>query len=190
MRKLFVATNNTSKLKELKSLLSAFHLLTPQDFDSYEPEESGNTYEENALIKARFWHQTTGLATIADDSGFNFVALQNWPGVHTADLVKKFGTYDSAKAHIHERLENKLDKGVFAISVIAYIDENGKEFLFEGRLDGLFTLPPRGKDGFAYDDIFQPNGYDQTVAELGVEWKKVYSHRALSMKYFLSAIES
>lgn len=130
----------------------------------------------------------TKLPTIADDSGFNFIALNNWPGVHTAHLANQFGSYDKAKKNIQEKLSHTNDQRVFAISVIAYIDEYGAESLFEGRLNGCFIYPPKGEDGFAYDDTFQPDGYNQTVAELGLSWKKEYSHRALSIKKFLSVI--
>lgn len=188
MKKLLIATNNSSKLKELNEHLSSYQLLTPADFDAYEPEENGLTYEENAFIKARFWHQATGLATLADDSGLNIVVLDNWPGVQTAELVKQFGTYSESKNHITKRLSNHSDHSAFFISVLAYIDEQGQEHTFEGRLNGKLVSPAKGLDGFAYDDVFQPEGYNQTVAELGAAWKKENSHRALSIRRFMSAI--
>lgn len=189
MKKLFVATNNLYKLKELETVLQTYQLLTPKDYDSYEPEETGNTYEENALIKARFWHKVTNLPTIADDSGLNIVALDNWPGVYTADLVKKYGTYEKSKKHIQEKLSATSDYRAFFISVVAYIDEKGGEFIFKGRLDGIFIFSPLGNDGFAYDDVFQPSGYNQTIAELGIQWKRDCSHRALSIQQFMIYIK-
>lgn len=189
MKKLFLATHNPSKLEELKESLVSYQLFTPKNFDSHEPEETGTTYAENALIKARFWHQTTGFATLADDSGLNITALNNWPGVHTAELVKQFGTYDKAKNHIFERLSSYSDHNAFFISVLAYIDENGQEQFFEGILNGRFVYPARGLNGFAYDDVFQPEGHTQTLAELGSTWKNENSHRALSIKRFMSVVK-
>lgn len=189
MKKLLVATNNPSKLKELSEHLSSYQLLKPEDFDPHEPEENGLTYQENAFIKARFWYRATGLATLADDSGLNIVALDNWPGVHTAELVKEFGTYSESKNHIWEKLQKHSDHSAFFISFLAYIDENGREHMFEGRLNGKFVFPARGIGGFAYDDVFQPEGYHQTLAELGSAWKKKNSHRTLAIKSFVSTIQ-
>lgn len=188
MKKLFVATNNASKLQELRDHLNFYTLVTPNDFNSYEPQENGVTFQENALIKARFWHQEIGLATLADDSGLNIKALNNWPGIQTSEVVKELGNYETAKKHIAHKLLNHSDHGAFFISVLAYIDENGYEYIFEGRLNGQFVFPPRGAGGFAYDDVFQPEGYNQTVAELGRAWKKENSHRALSIKRFMDVI--
>jgi XTP/dITP diphosphohydrolase len=103
--------------------------------------------------------------------------------------VKKWGSYEKSKIYIQQKISTTSDYRAFFISVLAYINEKGEEFLFKGRLDGKFIFPPRGNDGFAYDDVFQPNGYDQTLAELGSQWKKNYSHRALSIQQFMNTIK-
>ena len=102
MATLFLATNNEGKLKEIKDTVCSFFdkIMVPSDIDSFEPEENGATYLENALIKARYWHKKTGYPTLSDDSGLNIIALNNWPGVQTAPFSKNFKSLPLTGIHV------------------------------------------------------------------------------------------
>ncbi len=182
-QKLVFATNNAHKLEEVREVVGdKFNILSLQDIGYHEDiAETGETLEENALIKVRYVKEKYGYDCFGDDTGLEVEALNGAPGVYSARYA---GDGHDAKANmkklLHELngIENR--RACFR-SVIALILD-GKEYLFEGRIDGDILTEEHGTAGFGYDPVFRPIGYKHTFAELGMDVKNEISHRALAVK--------
>lgn len=179
-RRLIVATRNDHKLRELDEILAGIELI-PLPAEIELPPETGETFTDNALIKARAAHAATGEAVIADDSGIAAAALGGRPGVHSARFAGANATDEQNLDLLISQLRDAEDRSVAYIAVIAHIDAAGKEDLYEGRCEGTFILEPRGAGGFGYDPGFVPSDTgdddERTMAELPPEEKHVISHR-------------
>ena len=190
MRKIVFATNNQHKLDEIRSILGeGFHIVSLRDIgcDVDIPETAG-TLEGNALQKAAYVYEHYGLSCFADDTGLEVEALGGAPGVFSARYAGGEGHDSEANMQklLRELGENDNRRAQFR-TVIALIqkEENGegkKELSFEGIVKGQITREKSGAEGFGYDPIFQPDGYDQTFAELGMEIKNKISHRARAVQ--------
>jgi XTP/dITP diphosphohydrolase len=173
------ASNNEHKIREIKSILgNSFTLLSLSDIKIQEeiPEDEP-ILEGNALFKARYIHNATGMNVFADDTGLEIDALDGLPGVHSARFA---GESKDSSANI-EKVLNMLDrtenrKARFR-TVIALIFEK-KEYLFEGIVTGTIIREKRGTEGFGYDPVFIPDGKNQTFAEMELVEKNTISHRA------------
>lgn len=182
-KKLVFATNNAHKLEEVKEVVGdRFVILSLNDIGCHEDiEEIGTTLEENALIKVRYVKDHYGFDCFGDDTGLEVEALGGAPGVYSARYA---GSGHDSVANMNKLLSEMQDKDnrkACFRSVIALIYE-GKEYLFEGRIDGRIIEEVRGPGGFGYDPLFVPKGYERTFAELGPEIKNTISHRALAVK--------
>jgi len=176
---LVFASNNEHKIKEISSLLGdSFMLLSLHDINIIEdiPEEEPQI-EGNALAKARFVHNTSGMDVFADDTGLEIAALNDLPGVHSARFA---GENKDSSANIEKVLSmlgNSENRQARFRTIIALILDK-KEFLFEGVINGTIIREKKGTGGFGYDPIFIPEGRIQTFAEMGLEEKNTISHRA------------
>ena len=194
---LLIATGNAGKLAEIRAVLGALpiNFRTLTDFPEIAPvEESGRTYEENAILKARAYAQQTGLWALADDSGFEVAGLDGAPGIISARYAGA-GISDSDRiAFLLQRLErvNRNQRSARFVCVAALADPTGSiAGVTHGICEGLIIDQPRGGGGFGYDPIFIPQGFDKTFAELPADIKNVISHRAralLSMHAFLERL--
>lgn len=185
-KRVLLATRNEKKRKELADILSSrgIEVLSLADFPSVpEVEETGSTFEENALLKARTVCRHTGILTLADDSGLEVDFLGGEPGVMSARFA--------GKAH-DDRLNNEklltLLQGIPEKArtarfrcVIAIVTPEGKEYVVSGVCEGRIAETPAGANGFGYDPLFIPAGYDRTFAELSEEVKNRISHRARAL---------
>ncbi len=176
--RLVVATRNEHKLRELRELLPD-HELVPLPGDVELPPETGETFEENALIKARAAAAATGATAIADDSGIAAAALGGRPGVRSARYAGEDATDEENLAKLLREVPYDGDRRVAYVCVLAYVDRAGEERLFEGRCEGLLAEQPRGTGGFGYDPAFvaDETGDGRTMAELDPEEKGAVSHR-------------
>ncbi|GAE22532.1 non-canonical purine NTP diphosphatase [Bacteroides pyogenes] len=192
--KLVFATNNAHKLEEISSILGdKIELLSLKDIGCHaDIPETADTLEGNALLKSSFIYRNYGLNSFGDDTGLEVEALGGAPGVYSARYAGGEG-HDS-QANMRkllrelEGVENRKARFRTVISLIL----DGKEYLFEGIINGEIIKEKRGGSGFGYDPIFKPEGYEQTFAELGAEVKNEISHRALAVKklaQFLKEIE-
>ncbi len=183
MRKLIFATNNEHKLEEVKSLLSKrYTILGLKDIgDDTDIPETGDTLEENAMIKADYLWNNYGYNCFADDTGLEVEALNNAPGVYSARYAGEDKNSVANMEKVLSELEDKTNRKARFRTVIALILE-GKRYLFEGKVEGTITLFPQGTAGFGYDPIFQPDGYDKTFAEFGLDVKNEISHRAKAIR--------
>ncbi len=182
--KIVFATNNAHKLSEIKEILSeGFEIVSLADIGCYEDiPETGTTLEENAKIKSSYVADHYHLNCFADDTGLEVEALGGEPGVYSA-------RYDDTTDHDSEANMRKLlrklgdntnRKAHFRTVISLIID--GKEYQFEGIVEGNIALERKGKGGFGYDPIFIPEGYDKSFAELGESVKNQISHRARAVK--------
>lgn len=176
--KIFFATNNTHKLEEVKAMLPGDIELCGMDELGLEEEipETHDTLEGNALQKARFIHDKYGVNCFADDTGLEVDALEGRPGVHSARYAgdQKDSNANTQKL-LHELKDKKNRKARFR-TVIALILDN-EEMLFNGIAEGEIIDEKRGNEGFGYDPVFVPAGYNQTFAEMSLEEKNKISHR-------------
>ena len=198
-----VASHNAGKIREIEDLIGpfGFSAKSAAELKFEEPDETGTTFEENAAIKALASAKASGLPSLSDDSGLAIDALGGAPGVYTANWAEKEdGTRDFAMAM--EKVETALtDKGVREtkdrtarfVSVLCLAWPDGHTELFRGEVEGHVVWPPRGTQGFGYDPVFQPEGYETTFGEMSAEekhgWKPgdaaALSHRARAFKLFV-----
>jgi XTP/dITP diphosphohydrolase len=184
MNKLVIATNNAHKLSEIKAILgNQIEVLSLADINCFDDiPETAETLEGNALQKARYIYEKYGCNCFADDTGLEVTALNGAPGVHTARYA--FPDRHDPKANtlkLLSELQGVADRSARFRTVIALILE-GKEYLFEGIVEGHIPTEERGTEGFGYDPVFAPVEIGKTFAELGVEVKNEISHRARAVK--------
>lgn len=188
--KLVIATHNAGKLKEIGKLLEPYGLdcLSAGSLGLPEPPETGTTFVENALIKARAAAEASQLPVLADDSGLSVSALDGRPGVYTADWAARQHfegepgrDWYMAMGKVEGLLQGlgpDTPRDCWFSCVLALAWPDGEYVVYEGRADGTLTWPPRGTMGFGYDPVFVPVGREQTFAELNPEEKHAISHRA------------
>jgi len=174
--RLVAATHNAGKLSEIEELLRPFGV-TPVGAAALgleEPEETGATFRDNAILKARAAARASGLIALADDSGLCVEALDGAPGVHSARWAGATRDFGAAMARVESELEalaSPLPWRAAFVSVLALAWPDGAVETFEGRVDGTLVFPPRGTAGFGYDPIFRPDGHDRTFGEMSAEEK-------------------
>lgn len=182
--KLVFATNNAHKLEEVSAMLGdTFELLSLNDINCHaDIPETADTLEGNARLKASFVYQNYGFNCFADDTGLEVEALGGAPGVYSARYAGGEGHDSEANMRkLLAELEGKDNrKARFRTAISLILD--GKEYLFEGIVNGEITTEKRGDSGFGYDPVFRPDGYEQTFAELGHEIKNQISHRARAVQ--------
>jgi XTP/dITP diphosphohydrolase len=187
--RLVLSTRNQHKVRELGVLLAPHEVLPLPDHVEL-PPETGDTFAENALDKARAAAEQTGLPAVADDSGIEASALAGRPGVRSARYA---GDNASDEENLNKLLEEVPDDGdrrVTYVCALAYVDGD-EEHVFEGRCEGTLAHEPRGTGGFGYDPAFLPadRDDDRTMAELSVEEKDAISHRGRAARAFLDWLE-
>ena len=175
------ATNNKNKLAEIREMLagSGIEVLSLADIGCHDDiPETADTLEGNALQKARYIHEKYQMNCFADDTGLEVTALGGAPGVYSARYAGgKSHDSEANMAKLLAELEGKADRTARFRTVVALITDDGEK-LFDGIVTGCITEERRGGEGFGYDPIFRPDGYDKTFAELGHEVKNKISHRA------------
>lgn len=183
MRKLVFSTNNEHKLEEVRAKLGKYYqVISLKDLgDDTDVPETGDTLEENAMIKADYLWNTYQVNCFADDTGLEVEALDNAPGVYSARYAGEQKSSEDNVAKLLKELEGKENRRARFRTVIALI-MGGKRYLFEGKIEGTITTSPKGTSGFGYDPVFQPDGYDKTFAELTLEDKNNISHRAKAVE--------
>ena len=181
---IILATNNSGKVKEIKEILKNEEIKTLKEMNiNIEIEEDGETFEENALKKAREIYKLTNMASIADDSGICIKKLNDFPGVKTARFLGENATQEKRNNYLIERLNGmpKEKRTVQFITCIAYINKQGKEKIYKGILNGYIAEAPRGKNGFGFDEIFELED-GRTLAELETEEKNNISSRKIALQ--------
>ncbi len=199
---LVVASHNQGKIREIRELLAHYGLSvkSASELDLEEPIEDGDTFEANAELKAIAAAKTTGLPSLADDSGFAVDALDGDPGIYSARWAGPDKDFAMAMRNVEEKLQQKgvtdpKDRTCRFVAVLCLAWPDGQTQLFRGEVEGQAVWPPRGDKGFGYDPVFQPEGHDITFGEMTSDqkhgWKpggeRGLSHRSRAFKLFADA---
>ena len=191
-----IATENEHKLKEIGAILKDLQLevLSIRDagLESLKIIENGDTFEENALIKARAVMERTGKLAIADDSGLEVDILNGQPGIYSARFAGENATDDENNKKLLKLLEGVplYDRTARFVCSIAAVFPNGDTLVLRGECPGIIGLEPKGKGGFGYDPLFIVEKYNKTFAELGEEKKNRISHRAVALEKLKKELKS
>lgn len=185
---LIVASHNAGKVREIRDLLAPFSIdvRSAGDLNLPEPEETGSTYAENAILKAVAAATAANLPALSDDSGVSVSALDGAPGIYSARWAGPEKDFTMAMRKVIDLVGPNPDRSVAFICVLCVAWPDGHTECFEGRIDGTLT-EPRGTNGFGYDPFFTPDGYDQTFGEMDPAAKHAISHRA---RAFTKLVES
>jgi len=203
--RIVLATHNAGKLNEIRALLAPYEIdaTSAGELGLAEPAETGTTFLENATIKARAALRATGLPSLADDSGLEVEALDGAPGVYSADWGGPAKDFTGAMQRVKSEICTRglwTDDGPIAnfnaTLALAWPDDEIQ--FFEGKVVGRLVWPPRGTQGFGYDPMFKPDGYEKTFGEMSREEKSGVSageegglsHRARALKLFVTACVS
>ena len=183
--KLILATGNKGKLREFKEILEplGYEILSQGELGlDLNVEETGETFEENAFLKAGAVLKATGHAAVADDSGLCVEALGGAPGVHSARYGGGKAWTDKQKyEYLLDQMKGVTDRRAKFVSCIVCLFPNGERIAVRGECPGRILLAPAGDAGFGYDLVFAPEGYDESFGELGQEVKNTLSHRARAL---------
>lgn len=194
-QELVLATRNKGKIAEVQRLLHVhapnLKLRSVADFDLPDVDETGETFEANAILKALTIANQTGLPALADDSGIEIDALGGAPGVYSARWAGSHGDDEANIAKVLEQLKDvpESDRGAAFVCVIALALPGGQSFTVRGELRGMVRRAPIGDFGFGYDPIFQPAGYEITTAQMRPEEKDVISHRGIALREMAPKIQ-
>jgi len=187
--KLVIASHNHGKVREIEELLAPFaiEIVSAGDLGLPEPVEDGTSFAENAAIKALAAARAAGMPALADDSGLAVEALGGEPGIHSARWAGPKKDFGAAMARIEAALEGNADRRAHFVCVLAVAWPDGHVESFAGRVDGTLVWPPRGEQGFGYDPVFLPEGYEITFGEMAPEKKHAISHRADAFGQLIAA---
>jgi len=187
--KLLIGTNNTGKYKEIRDLLSKrIKTYSTSEFKLKSPKEDGLTFEENSIIKSKYFSKKTNLICLADDSGLEIDILNKEPGIYSARWGGKKGDFDKAIKKVYRELfkkdknwkQKKIKARFICALSICYINE--KIISVIGKVEGYISNDPRGKNGFGYDPIFIPKDKKKTFGEISSAQKYKIDHRSNAFK--------
>jgi XTP/dITP diphosphohydrolase len=186
INKIVFATGNPNKLKEINSAISGFKIIGLKDLGiTDEIPETGDTLMKNALQKAKYVYNKTGLDCFSDDTGLEIEALNYRPGVYSAMYAGPDCNAENNIRKVLQELEESTNRKAQFKTVIALI-LNGKEYFFEGLVSGVILKERSGKGGFGYDPIFRPIGCEESFAEMTIDQKNEISHRGLAIKKLIT----
>jgi len=191
VQQLVFATNNAHKLTEVADKIKGqLKLLSLDDLGCYDDiEEIGQTFADNASIKSHHIHNKYKLNCFGDDSGLEVDALNGDPGVHSARYNGIHGDHEANINKVLKKLGSSTHRTARFRTVISLIWDN-EEYFFEGAVEGTIRHERSGSEGFGYDPIFQPDGYDVTFAEMSLEEKNAISHRAKAVEQLIAFLQS
>ena len=190
VNKIVFATGNPNKLKEIKSAINSFKIVGLKDLGiTEEIPETGDTLMKNALQKAKYVYDKTGFDCFSDDTGLEIEALNYRPGVYSAMYAGPDCNAEDNMQKVLLELDKTPNRNAQFKTVIALI-LNGKEHFFEGAIKGVILKEKAGVDGFGYDPIFRPTGYEESFAEMTIDQKNEISHRGLAVKKLITFLAS
>lgn len=190
-RKVVLATHNKGKVTEFQAMFAPLdvQIIGADQVGLPEPEETGETFEDNALLKARHACEITAMPCLADDSGLAVTALNGAPGIYSARWAGADKNFDQAMQRIWDEIGDNPDKSAQFVAVLALVHPDGQEVTVRGEVEGTLTYPPRGDQGFGYDPMFMPEAETRSFAELGAAGKDRYSHRRRAFDALVSYLQ-
>ncbi|WP_375283097.1 RdgB/HAM1 family non-canonical purine NTP pyrophosphatase [Marinicauda pacifica] len=187
-----IASHNAGKIKEISALIEPFGLtaIGAEEAGLPEPEETEDSFEGNALLKARAAARVSGKVALADDSGLAVEALDGAPGIYSARWAGAPRDFYRAMEKVEAELEKRgtTNRNARFVCALALVHPDGEEAVFVGTVDGALVWPPRGDRGFGYDPVFVPDGHTATFAEMEPAAKHAMSHRADAFSQLVSAV--
>ena len=185
INKIVIGTNNEGKFKEICRLLPKnIKKISLKDYKIKSPPETGKSFHENSVIKARYFSRLLNLPCLSDDSGLCIKALNEEPGIYSARFAKKLGGWTNAMKTLYKNV-TETDQKCFAATfhcALALKLKTGEVFTFSGNINGRITWPPRGANGFGYDPFFIPKNSKQTFGEMNHKKKILADHRFMAFK--------
>lgn len=183
---LVFASNNLNKLEQVKLLLDNDKVLMPKDvgIDNFDVIEDGSTLKVNAFKKAYALYKLTKSKVFSDDTGLFVNSLNNRPGIYAHRYAGEDATDKDNRDKLLSELKDKDNRDAYFLTVICFIDDDGKDYYFEGRLDGTIAEHELGDGGFGYDKIFYVDKLGKSLGQMDVLFKNQISHRGLAMKKF------
>ena len=167
MKKILIGTHNKGKFREISYLISKkYKKISPISLKIKSPKETGKTFIANSRLKVKFFSKFVDYPVISDDSGLCIKALNNNPGIYSARLAKKHGSFSKAMKFILKKMKTKKNRSAFFVCSLSYLDKNGKITSVEGKLKGNISMQMRGTNGFGYDPIFIPLKKEITFGEM------------------------
>ena len=186
MKKILIGTHNNGKFKEIAYLLpKKYKKISPLKLQIKSPKETGKTFKSNAKLKVKYFSKFVDYGVISDDSGLCIKILNNRPGIFSARLAKKHGSFLKAMKFILKNLKNKKNRDATFVCSLSYKDERGKITTVQGNLKGNISNKILGKKGFGYDPIFIPKGQNITFGQMSKKRKIKMDHRFLAFKKLL-----
>jgi len=188
MSKLVIASHNPGKVQEITELLAPHGLsvISAASLGLPEPEETGATFTENAVLKAVAAATASGLPVLADDSGIAVTALGGQPGIYSARWAGPGKDFSVAMHRVERELAGTTDRSAAFVSALCLAWPDGRHETFEGRVEGTLVWPPRGNNGFGYDPMFVPEDRQQTFGEMDPAAKHALSHRSRAFAKLLA----
>ena len=183
IKEILIGTNNKGKYREICNLLpNELKKYSPKEFNILTPKETGKSFEENSLIKASYFSKKTNLICLSDDSGLEIDLLNSEPGIYSSRWSGKKNNFDLAIKKIFEKMDNikknwKDANTARFICCMTLFWPDGKNYCSKGIIKGKISTEKRGKNGFGYDPIFIPDGYNQTFGEMEFKLKISIDHR-------------
>ncbi|MBR6775451.1 MAG: non-canonical purine NTP diphosphatase [Bacteroidales bacterium] len=189
MKDLVFATHNAHKLEEIRAILKEYNILGLNDINCHtDIIEDASTLEGNAIIKANFVTNNYNINCFADDTGLEVEALDGAPGVYSARYAGENCSYQDNVIKLLDALKNIENRKARFRTVIA-LNLDGRQYTFEGIVNGIITKEQHGEKGFGYDPIFLPDGYDLTFAEMPLEIKNKISHRGIATQKLIEFLK-
>lgn len=191
---LVVASHNPGKVREINDLVAPFSVkaIAAGELNLPEPEETGTTFAENAILKAKAAAEAAGMVALSDDSGLAVDALDGAPGIYSARWAGPEKDFALAIRNLEEKLQAKgattpHERSAHFVCALCLAWPDGETEVYEGRVNGTLVWPPRGHKGFGYDPVFQPDGHDITFGEMDPVAKHAISHRADAFNKLIAA---
>ncbi|MCG8548391.1 MAG: RdgB/HAM1 family non-canonical purine NTP pyrophosphatase [Alphaproteobacteria bacterium] len=186
--RLVIASHNPGKVREIAELVEPYGIavVAAAELDLPEPEETGDSFAENAALKAHAAAEATGLPALSDDSGLVVAALDDAPGIRSARWAGPDKDFAMAMEKIGRKLAGEADRRAYFACALALAWPDGHVEIFEGEVHGTLVWPPRGGRGFGYDPMFQATGHDETFGEMEPAAKHRISHRAEAFRRFVA----
>ena len=183
MKKILIGTHNKGKFKEISSLISRKYIkINPIHLKIPSPKETGKTFVSNSNLKANFFSKYVDYPVISDDSGLCIKALSQKPGIYSARLAKKHGSFFKAMKFILKKMKNKKNRSATVVCSLSFKFPKKKVINVTGRLKGIISKKILGDKGFGYDPIFIPNNLKKTFGEMSKRKKLKIDHRYLAFK--------
>ena len=183
MKKILIGTHNKGKFKEIAYLISKkYKKISPQSLNIKSPKETGKSFISNSKLKVNFFSKYVKFPVISDDSGLCIKSLKGKPGIYSARLAKKHGSFLKAMKYILKRMRNRKNRQATFVCSLSFRRENKRIVTVEGRLNGIISNKILGKKGFGYDPIFIPKGKKITFGQMQKSKKIKIDHRYLAFK--------